>query len=80
LLVVGITVGVVWVNPGRAVEAKVRNEREWESESEYKRCETALSNDTESLQYTERYPVSHIRSSSSLQFELRRLRRTANGV
>jgi hypothetical protein len=34
LLVVGITVGVLWVNPGHTVEAEVRNEREWESESE----------------------------------------------
>jgi hypothetical protein len=36
LLVVGITVGVLWMNPGHAVEAKVRNEREWESGSESK--------------------------------------------
>jgi hypothetical protein len=35
LLVVGITVGVLWVNPGHTVEAEVRNGREWESESEY---------------------------------------------
>jgi hypothetical protein len=83
LLVVGITVGVLWMIPGHAVEAKVRNEREWESESEseYERRETALSNVIESPQYTERPPVSHTRSSSFLWIQLRgMLSRTANAV